>query len=551
MPILSWLTRNDDVKAADSVPYKLLERDEALSYGDAASGNMLIQGDNLEALKALLPYYKGQVKCIYIDPPYNIDAAVGDAFDDNLAHAQWLGIMYPRLELLRELLADGGLIFASIDDKEGAYLTVLMDEVFGRSNRINTVAVKMSEASGVKMAHVDKRLPKLKEWLLIYGKGKRPKFSIDLMPPEKWNEEYKTILLGLDYSEIQEIKEKTALENASESDVDRCNILLSKSETISFSKFFKAEGISEKDQTQWKFDNAYRIIQAVGSGSVFSLAKRSKKSGGQISAALSSTGLVYLFKNEFDHEAKSPRVQVIFADENLMTHPGDFWPDIKTTGGVGQEGGVLFPNSKKPERLIERVIKIGTAEHDLVLDSFLGSGTTAAVAHKLGRRWIGVEMGKHAKDLCVPRLKSVIKGEQGGISEAVGWKGGGGFSFYRLGAAVFDADGGINPDIVFNTLAAHIWLSETRTSLSGEAKSPFLGQHDGHGYALLYNGILGDKSVSGGNVLTRKTLAIIREAAGDFDGPLTIYGEASRLGMPSLRAENITFKQTPYDVRAR
>jgi adenine-specific DNA-methyltransferase len=459
--------------------------------------------------------------------------------------------MYPRLELLNELLAEGGLIFASIDDKEGPYLTVIMDEIFGRTNRINVVAVKMSEASGVKMAHVDKRLPKLKEWLLIFGKGPRPKFNIDLLPPEKWNDEYKTILLGLSDVEIAEIKEKTSKEHASALDIDRCNELLEKSHTLSFSKYFKMEGVDEKDQTQWKFDNAYRIIQAVGSGSVLALAKRSQKSGGELSAALSSTGLVYLFKSEFDFSAKSPRIQVIFADENLMTHPGDFWPDIKTTGGVGQEGGVLFPNSKKPERLIERIISLGTEPNDIILDSFVGSGTTAAVAHKMGRRWVGIEMGDHAETLCVPRLNNVIDGEQGGISQSVGWQGGGGFSFYRLGEAIFDADGKLAPGIKFAPLAAHVWFAETGIALPTPATSAFLGDHNGTGYALLYNGVLGDKRPQGGNVLTNATLALIREAAKGFAGQMLVYGESSRLSAARLKAENIVFKQTPYDVKAR
>lgn len=133
MPILSWLTREQDVKAADRVPYRLLERDDALSYGDHDSGNMLIQGDNLEALKALLPYYRGQVKCIYIDPPYNTRSAF-EQYDDNLEHSRWLAMIWPRLELLRELLAEDGSIWVSIDDNEGHYLKVIMDEVFGRAN---------------------------------------------------------------------------------------------------------------------------------------------------------------------------------------------------------------------------------------------------------------------------------------------------------------------------------------------------------------------------------------------------------------------------------
>lgn len=160
-------------------------------------------------------------------------------------------------------------------------------------------------------------------------------------------------------------------------------------------------------------------------------------------------------------------------------------------------------------------------------------------------------MGDHAHTHCVPRLKKVIEGEQGGISQAVEWKGGGGFAFYRLGGEVFAPDGTIAPGIRFAPLAAHIWFAETGTPMTAKASTPFLGAHDGTGIALLYNGILGDKRVSGGNVLTRNTLATIRQALGGFSGPITIYGEATRIGPDSLKAEGITFKQTPYDVRAR
>src|SRR5665213_2607584 len=138
MPILSWLTRDQDIRAAKTVPYRLLEEAPDLSAGDKAAGNMLIQGDNLEALKALLPFYSGRVKCIYIDPPYNTRSAF-EHYDDNLEHTQWLALIWPRLELLRDLLAEDGSIWVSIDDNEGHYLKVIMDEMFGRSNFIDTV----------------------------------------------------------------------------------------------------------------------------------------------------------------------------------------------------------------------------------------------------------------------------------------------------------------------------------------------------------------------------------------------------------------------------
>ena len=225
----------------------------------------------------------------------------------------------------------------------------------------------------------------------------------------------------------------------------------------------------------------------------------------------------------------------------------------------------------KPERLLSRILAIATNPGDLVLDSFLGSGTTAAVAHKMGRRYIGIELGEHAVTHCVPRLRKVIEGEQGGISQAVGWQGGGGFRFYRLGEPAFDEQGRINPAIRFPHLAAHVWFAETRTpylnltaenaerELMASASSapsavksttraqPSLGVHHGVAYYLLYNGILGDRRPAGGNVLTRSVLAELPP----FAGPKVIYGESCRLSPETLRAARVTFKQIPYDLKAR
>jgi len=187
----------------------------------------------------------------------------------------------------------------------------------------------------------------------------------------------------------------------------------------------------------------------------------------------------------------------------------------------------------------------------------LGSGTTAAVAHKMGRRYIGIEMGDQARTHCVVRLRKVIEGEQGGISKAVGWKGGGGFRFFTLGEMVFDSEGRINEHITFTNLAAHIWFSETKTTNhvnhTNEEKCSYgswLGTHNGIAYALLFNGILHDRRVDGGNVLTSKTLEIIKSdiPGQDYDC-LVIYGESTRLGADRLKAEKIQFKQIPYDIK--
>ena len=244
--------------------------------------------------------------------------------------------------------------------------------------------------------------------------------------------------------------------------------------------------------------------------------------------------------------------------------PSSLWLhlEVGTTGTAKSEITTLFPgvipfSTPKPELLIQRIIHISTNSGDLVLDSFLGSGTTAAVAHKMGRRYIGIEMGEHAVTHCVPRLKKVVDGEQGGISSTLNWQGGGGFRFYRLGEPVFDENNHINPHVTYAALAAHCWFSETKTPLPStvvgadghppEGKTPLLGVYNGTAYFLLFNGILGDQNPEGGNVLTQKLLRILPS----FAGQKVIYGEVSLLDEARLRAEGITFKKIPYELSVR
>ena len=206
----------------------------------------------------------------------------------------------------------------------------------------------------------------------------------------------------------------------------------------------------------------------------------------------------------------------------------------------------------KPELLIQRILHIASNKGDLILDSFLGSGTTAAVAHKMNRRYIGIEMGEHAQTHCVPRLQKVIEGEQGGISKALEWQGGGGFSFYTLGAPVFDEDGHITPEVRFKDLAAYIWWLETKAATGAKPKNntPFIGEKDGVAYYLLYNGILGDRRPNGGNVLTSGVLAHLLDVHPHV-GQKVIFGEASRLGAARLTDNQIEFKQIPYELHDR
>ena len=510
MPILQWLTRDEDVRAASKVPYRLLEEAPELGYGDRDAGNMLIQGDNLDALKALLPFYAGQVKCVYIDPPYNTRSAF-EHYDDNLEHAQWLAMMWPRLEILRDLLAEDGSIWVSIDDNEGHYLKVIMDEVFGRGNFMAELAWRTSDNSNNNVT----KFSLDHNQILIFARDKswKPKFLDDL--------EKRTHFKNPDNDPRGAWFDGNPVNNPALRPTLQFNITAPNGNVI------------RHPPNGWRWSKE-TIEEKLASGEM-----RFSKDGTRV-------------------------IRRTYLRDMEGLPPSSLWVDLEATGHNRQakyELKTLFPSAKvtdlfstpKPEKLIETIVKLCTNPGDLVLDSFLGSGTTAAVAQKMGRRYIGIEMGDHAVTHCAPRLQKVIDGEQGGISEAVNWKGGGGFRFYRLGPPVFDNDGRIRADIKFPILAAHVWFSETSKPWNGKGKSPLLGMESGRAYALLYNGILGDKTPAGGNVLTRATMGILREkmAKKEFSGPLTVYGEACRLSAETLKREDVTFKQTPYDVKAR
>lgn len=502
------MTRGEDVRAAAGVPYRLLEAVPALDGGDAAAGNMLIQGDNLDALKALLPYYKGAVKCIYIDPPYNTRSAF-EHYDDNLEHSQWLAMIYPRLVLLRELLAEDGSIWVSIDDNEGHYLKVIMDEVFGRKNFIVNVLWQKRIGPDNRLAIGDAH-----DHIHVYGKS-APRF---LATANR---------LALTAEQVAEFRNP---------DNDPKGPWTSSSN-------FSAQGYRP---------NQMYVITTPGGAEHSPPPGRCWVTIESEYLKLRADGRLWFGRDGMGMPRKK-----VYLNEQQGRVSWSWWTnsEVGNTQESKREINALFGSADafdtpKPERLIQRILHIASNPGDLVLDSFLGSGTTAAVAHKMGRRWIGIEMGNHAETHCKPRLDKVIAGEQGGVSEAVGWTGGGGYRFYRLGAAVFDADGHITDGIRFATLAAHVWFSETGTPFIGASDTPVLGVHDGMAYALLYNGILGDRSVSGGNVLTAALLAQLREESG-WDGPMTVYGEWSKLGAARLMDAGVTFKQTPYDVRAR
>ena len=523
MPILNWLTRDEDIRTASRVPYRLIEEAPELSSGDPEAGNMLIQGDNLEALKALLPFYADRVKCIYIDPPYNTRSAFKH-YDDNLEHTQWLAMIWPRLELLRDLLADDGSIWVSIDDNEGHYLKIIMDEVFGRSNFMTNVVWEKSDSPKMDSRMFSSR----HDHIHVFAKNVSS-FQINRVVGEIPSHYDKTNAEGRRYY----LKPLRAMGSGEDTREARPSMYFPLTAPDGESVYPK-----KPDGTDGRWRWGTNKVQ---------------KEHSRLEWVKGRFGWTAYYRIYADTDSGRP-------PETIFPH-GLAGSNRTAKIEINQlfTEGVTFV-TPKPERLVEHILKIATNLGDLVLDSFLGSGTTAAVAHKMGRRYIGIEMGEHAVTHCAPRLQKVIEGEQGGISESVNWHGGGGFRFYRLGPPVFDTEGRIRADIRFPVLAAHVWFSETDRPWDGKGETAFLGIHDGRAYALLYNGILGDKRPNGGNVLTRPTLGLVRdEVARAHPGfakesptyPLTVYGEQSRLTGPTLAREGITFRQTPYDVQAR
>jgi adenine-specific DNA-methyltransferase len=508
MPTLDWLNREAAFQITATVPTRVLRPHAAgRSFGDAGSapGNLLVQGDNLEALKALLPFYRGQVKCIFIDPPYNTKSAF-EQYDDNLEHSQWLSMMLPRLQLLRDFLSDDGSIWVTIDDNEGHYLKVLMDEVFGRSNFIaNALWQKVFSPK-----NTARHFSEDHDHLLVYARDGKTWKPNEMPRSDKLNASYKN------------------------PDSDPRGPWTSGD--LSARNFYGA--------------GTYPI--ACPSGRV---------------VAGPPNGMFWrVSKEKFDEmnaDARiwwgadgnnTPRIKRFLAEVKQGVVPQTLWmnTDVGNTQEAKKEVVALFGSENfmtpKPERLIQRVLHIATDPTDLVLDSFLGSGTTAAVAHKMARRWIGIEAGGHAVTHCLPRLQKVVEGEQGGISTAVNWRGGSGFCFVQLGAPLFDEHGDLHADVRFADLAAFLWMRETGSAYeSATVGTPLLGVHDGRAVYLLYNGILGDRRPASGNVLTTAVVEAMRQACW-HDGPKVIYGEACLLGDARLAAAGITFRQLPHAV---
>ena len=548
MPTLNWIGKEAVINHHLDVPFHLLKDVPELGCGDPGSGNLIVEGDNLLALKALLPYYKGKVKCICIDPPYNTGNE-GWAYNDNVnspairkwlgetvgkegetldRHDRWLCMMYPRLALLREFLREDGVIFIFLDDNEIGHLRLIMDEIFGAKNLVCTVAwqrrISPDARLGLGLAH---------DHVLVFAK----------------NTACST------FNKVPTSVEQAA--NFKNPDNDPRGLWVSTD--------FSAQG--------WRPNQMYKIQTPCGA----EYEPPPNRCWGNIESEylrLKAEGRMWFGK---DGQSR-PRVKT-YLKETEGVSAWSWWSHEET--GHNQEAkkeltsvmGVDVPfATPKPTRLIERILQIATNPGDLVLDSFAGSGTTGhavlkmnaaarsgtlqvpqgglAKSTSLDRRFILVEMDeKIAPDITRERVKRVAEGYTNAKGEKVPGLGGG-FRYVRLGEAVFDEHGRIRESVRFADLARHVYFTETGEPLPKErvsAKTPLLGIHHGRAVYLLYNGILKDKSVDGGNVLTSETLAHLPA----HEGPKVVYAAGCRFSKARLEREGITFKQTPYAIRTR
>lgn len=451
---LTWYGKENELKIE---PRLLIENKELSNTdNDPDTENMLIHGDNLMALKALENKYANKIKCIYVDPPFNTGSAF-EHYNDNLEHSIWLNLMYYRFKYFHTLLRSDGALFVNLDDSEAAYAKVILDEIFGRNNYLNEIIVATNKSFGFKST--SDGIFKQANHLLLYAKNKsKCNLNSDKLIIEKeYDEQYKFVFENTDKDEKEwtwrNIKEVVA-------------------EELGYKNSKEA-----KKELRDMFDEKIALYAIDNSKNVF---RTASVTGGAFLKRKNTIQYSKAHKNEIVRHPNDDMdymfiggERVLFYKERLKEIDGimlpaelitDIWNDISVEG-IAKEGSVNFPKGKKPEKLLKRCIEISSNPGDLVLDSFLGSGTTAAVAHKMGRKWIGIEMGEHAYTHCKVRLDKVISGEdKGGITKSVNWQGGGGYRFYELAPTLINQDAFgeyiINKEYNADMLAATVALHE-------------------------------------------------------------------------------------------
>lgn len=405
----TWVGKNASRVEANTTTNKTLRPCIEESKDWDNTENLYIEGDNLEVLKLLQNSYFNKVKMIYIDPPYNTgkDFIYRDKFSQNIDeyeeakgsfdeegnrlfknietngrfHSNWCSMIYPRLILARNLLTDDGIICVQIDDNEYDNMKKILSEVFGESNYLTTIIVKMSEATGVKMAHSDIMIPKLKEYIIIFKRKDNIKINSVYIPKEQWDDEYKTFLIGISKDEVNLLKKIRECEKRTDKDVETVDKILAKIDYKSLTDIYKIYNITKKeDKLKFNYENAWRIVQiaSISGGAKILADNKRKKIQNRFFSIVTPKKKMYFIKGDYDFNIDKPRIKMLFADDYLMVNPCDFWQDIKTTG-LDNEGFVSFRNGKKPLKLVNRLIKmfINPNGNDIVMDFFAGSSTTA------------------------------------------------------------------------------------------------------------------------------------------------------------------------------
>lgn len=414
---LTWVGKYEQKE----IEPRILVENPDLSYGDQDTGNMLIHGDNLIALKALEQDYAGKIKCIYIDPPYNTGSAF-EYYDDGLEHSVWLQLMKERLQILHKLLSVDGFFCCHIDDSESHYLKVLLDEIFGRENYLTTLYVRVRYPDKTLKSDMD--FHKEIEQILVYRKefGAVPNFSFEEVGYEKF---------------VYAIQEKGTGEE----------IVLGNKRVIKFSK-------DQYQIVKLKEGSEYGLKEIWASGTILDGNSSGRFFRDYLNGRYKTDGYGVLYKvygigdDRYDYRYftgpqkegatkgkyyQGVPLDKLNAEKVERKNPINGFFDLAGSfGNCRLEGGVGFRGGKKPERLLQIILNYFSNSGDLVLDSFLGSGTTIAVAQKMNRRWIGIELGDHAYSLCKVRMDNVINGDKTGISKEVNWQGGGGYKFYEL-----------------------------------------------------------------------------------------------------------------------
>jgi adenine-specific DNA-methyltransferase len=449
---LTWYGKEEQVK----IEPRLLIHDSSKDYGDVDSENMLIHGDNLLALKALEKDFSGKIKCIYIDPPYNTGSAF-EHYDDNLEHSIWLGLMRDRLNLLRKLLADDGFLCCQIDDSESAYLKVLMDEIFGRSNYLTTIYVRVRYSD--KTLKQDMAFHKEIEQIHIYRKSIKAQPILDRVESgfdkfiykiETTEKPIKSIELGGKKVDIFEkgtykIQKEEGSEHGLKEIWASGTILDGNSSGRFFRDYltgrYEEDGLGVLYKVYGIGDDRYDFRYFTGPN------------------RLGATKGKYY---------QGVPIDKLNQDELVKEVPiSGFFDYAASFGNCRHEGGAEFRGGKKPETLVRTILEHFSKSGEWVLDSFLGSGSSAAVAHKMNRKWIGIELGEHAYSLCKKRLDNVIDGDKTGISKDINWQGGGGYKFYELAPSLINYDKFdepiINKEYDADMLAAAVALHEGYT----------------------------------------------------------------------------------------